>query len=91
MKGTFNEIPLAELSTPKAGYVCILNHFWILGPGGGALSYDVPRRRVRGPQVDRYPQANTNESLAERWSKGGHAGAVGHQFVPVAYWPPTLE
>lgn len=91
MKGTFQEIPLDDLSTPKDGYVCMVNRFWLLGTHGGALSYDVPRNRMHGPQRDRYPQANSNELIVKRWAGGGHAGAVGYVFVPVAYWPPSMD
>ena len=91
MKGTFNEIPLDELSTPKEGYTCMLNRFWLLGPGGGALSYDVPRWHIHGPQRDRYPQCNGSEEGVKRWAEGGQAGAVGYAQVLVAYWPPARE
>lgn len=91
MNGTFNEIPLAELSTPKEGYVCMLNRYWLIGPNGGALSFDVPRRRIVGPQVDRHPQCNPQEALARRFLDKGYGGAVRYEKIPVAYWPASRE
>lgn len=89
-KGKFNEIPIEELTTPKEGYVCKLNRFWLIGPNGGALSYDC-QRRYR-PRPDRHPQCNTNELIVKHWvTPGGSHGAVGYKLIPVAYWPQDQE
>lgn len=88
MKGSYNEVPLEELTTPKEGYVCMLNRYWLQGPNGGALSWDVPRLAGRS---DRYPQCNSNVRIVERWSKTREAELSGYVFVPVAYWPRGRE
>lgn len=87
-RASFNEIPLVELSTPKEGYTCMLNRYWLVGVGGGVLSWDDQRGGRRRP--DRYPQCNSSEQIVKRWAEGGHAGAVNYVHVPVAYWPPAL-
>ena len=79
MQGKFEEVPLEELTTPKGGYVCVVNEYWLIGPKGGALKYTLHKVV--------YPQCNANELIVQRLLKGKHGDAVGYQLIPVAYWP----
>jgi len=87
MRTGFEEIPLSELTTPRQGYVCMLDYFWLIGPRGGALAF-VEYSLISAKVMRKYPQANTQEIFGKMMVAKGHGNAVDYQKIPVAYWPP---
>lgn len=92
MKTYYEEIPLEVLTKPQEGYVCMLNRFWLIGKGGGALCYtEISNFPLPGRVRGKYPQCHDWESMAQRWVGKAHAGAVEYTKIPVAYWPPAKD
>lgn len=73
-------IPLEELETPKNGYICIMDRWWVVAYGQ-ALFYE-----------GGYPQCNINERIAEYLADPvKHPDLpkrVSVVFIPLAYVKP---
>lgn len=79
-KTPWTGVLLSDLQTPKNGYICLLDRWWIVS-NGEALFYH------------NSPQCNTVKEIAERVSKNGLYDDmnVSIEFVPVAYVLPSRD
>lgn len=74
----WRKMSLQELTTPKNGRLCMLDHWWVVTPDRHVLFYTGS------------PQCNANEAIAKRILEKLHPGCTA-EFVDVAYLPQRRQ
>lgn len=73
-------MPIAELTTPTGGRLCVVNHWWAITENEEALFY-----RTYGS-----PQCNSDPRVMEKITQGRPI-KTRNVFLPVAYVPHSCE
>lgn len=81
MKGEYIRVPIVDVQTPKEGFVCLLNRWWLVD-NGHVLGYKLRLRSKERPS----PQCNHTKAIVEHVLAQAPAQEV--QFLPVTYWWP---
>lgn len=70
-------VPVADLTTPKGGRLCMANRWWAVTENDEVLFFDTYCS----------PQCNPNRSIVERLGKGFDAPSTTPRFIELAYIP----
>jgi len=85
--GCFIKVPLEDALTPKAGFVCITDHWWVIEDNcllGFKLYGEKSKERPS-------PQCNSQKSIVDmllRKERYKNAQAI---HLPVVYWWPHRD
>ena len=81
MTAEYIRVSLADLQTPKDGYICMMDRWWVV-EDGHALGYKLFANDRPSPQCNH--DKRVVEHVLQRRPEVQKV-----QFVPVAYWYPS--
>jgi hypothetical protein len=85
--GCFIKVSLDDVMTPKAGFICITDHWWVVD-GDNVLGFKLYGEKSKERPS---PQCNSQKSIVDMLLKKESYKNMQAVYLPVAYWWPHRD